>query len=113
MDWLKMPYRVEPFKTLNFNNTLTVTNEHTENTLTARDVVTQSWPDMIVTLRDSEKMLFLERWMSGSQANIRYSQKKTETFKEDRSRTQTKGLDYRFALFTKYDVFYSLSFDRR
>ena len=109
MDWLKMPYRVEPFKTLNFNNTLTITNEHTENTLTARDVVTQSWPDMIVTLRDSEKMLFLERWMSGSQANIRYSLKKTETFKEDRSRTQTKGLDYRFALFTKYDVFYSLS----
>jgi hypothetical protein len=109
MDWLKMPYRIEPFKTLNFNNTLTVTNEHTENTLTARDVVTQSWPDMIVTLRDSEKILFLERWMSGSQANIRYTQKKSETFKEERSQTETKGLDYRFSLFTKYDVFYSLA----
>ncbi|MBP9127711.1 MAG: hypothetical protein KBG07_02960 [Elusimicrobia bacterium] len=109
LDWLKMPYRVEPFKTLNLNNTLTVTNEHTETTQTARDVVTQSWPDMIMTLRDSEKMLFLERWLTGSQANIRYSLKKSETFLEDRSRTETKGLDYRFSLFTKYDVFYSLA----
>lgn len=109
LDWLKCPYRLEPFKTLNFNNTLTITNEHTENTLTARDVTTQSWPDMILTLRDTEKMLFIERWVGSSQANFRFSRRTARTFKEDVSENLTQGLDYRFSFFTRYDIFLGLS----
>lgn len=109
LDWLKCPYRLEPFKTLNFNNTLTITNEHTENTLTARDVTTQSWPDMILTLRDTEKMLFIERWVGSSQANFRFSRRTARTFKEDFNDSQTQGLDYRFTFFARYDIFLGLS----
>jgi len=109
MDWLNFPYRLEPFKTLNLNNTLTITNEHTENTLTARDVKTQSWPDLILTLRDTEKLMFIERWVGSSQANFRFSRRTSETFQEDFADSQTSGLDYRFTFFTRYDIFMALS----
>ena len=109
LDWLNFPYRLEPFKTTSLNNTLTITNEHTENTLTARDVFTQSWPDMILTFRDMEKFLFVERWVGGSQTNVRYAQRKTKTFEEDISRNVNQGLDERFTLFSRYDIFMSFS----
>jgi hypothetical protein len=109
MDWMTVPYRLEPFKTVNLNNTLTMTNEHTENTLTARDVTTQSWPDIIMTIRDTEKCLFVERWVGASQANIRFSRRKSETIFEDKSDAVTKGLDYRFTFFRRFDVFMAVS----
>ncbi len=109
LDWIKFPYRLEPFKTMSLNNTLTITNEHTENTLTARDVTSRTSPDLIVTLRDTEKLFFTERWVGGSQVNYRYTQRTAETFKEDTSDNLTQGLDYRLTFIKRYDIFMSMS----
>lgn len=109
LDWIKAPYRLEPFKTTSLNNTLTITNEHTENTLTTRDVTSRTSPDLILTIRDTEKLFFIERWVGGSQANVRYTQRTAKTFQEDTSDNITQGLDYRFTFFKRYDIFMSLS----
>jgi hypothetical protein len=109
LDWIKAPYRLEPFKTTSLNNTFTITNEHTENTLTTRDVTSRTSPDLILTIRDTEKLFFIERWVGGSQANVRYTQRTAKTFQEDTSENITQGLDYRFTFFKRYDIFMSLS----
>lgn len=109
LDWIPAPLRLQPLKTLNLTGTYTNTDEHTENTETLRDVNTVSWPDVLVTLRDTEKFMGLEKWMSGSQINLRANRKRSETFNEELSDSKTNGGDYRLTLFARYDCFLSYS----
>ncbi len=109
LDWLSAPFRLHPLKTINLTGTYTNTDEHTDNTLTLRDVNTVSWPDVVVTVRDTEKIMGLGKWMSGSQVNVRENRKKSEIFKEEFSDTRTNGGDYRFTLLARYDIFLTYS----
>jgi hypothetical protein len=107
MDWLPTPRALEPLKTFTITATITNTDEHTETTETIRDAVTRIWPDTILSLRDTEKFLFLRRWMGNSQVNYRFNRKRTETFKVQFTEENTLGTDYRFTLFRRYDFFAS------
>jgi len=109
LDWLKTSPRWDPLKTLSVSNTLTNTNEHTENTLTRRDVHTMRWLDMITSLRDLEKTLGLTRWVGGSNLTGRANRQTTETFLEEWAVSRSLGGDFRFTLMKRLDWFFSMS----
>ncbi|HRY29877.1 MAG TPA: hypothetical protein P5079_07545, partial [Elusimicrobiota bacterium] len=116
LDWLSVPRLLQPIKTFRLTATVTNTDEHSETTETIRDAVTIIWPDLIYSLRDTEKFFHLERWMTNSQANLRTNRKRTETFKVQFTQEDSLTTDYRFTLWRRYDLFSSYgrtdSFDR-
>ncbi len=109
LDWFRPPKklkkRLRPLKTLNVTATVTHTEEHTEQADTMRDVSTVIWPDLIFSLRETERFFWLERWMKNSQLNIRANQRKTQAFEVSISDSKSFNTDYRFTLFRRYDVY--------
>jgi hypothetical protein len=101
------PARLAPLKTLALTVTVTDTDEHTDNTGTPRDISTRVWPDVIVTLRETEKFFNLSRWMNNSQWSLRANRRTSETFNVDSSRADALGMDYRFGILDRYDFFAS------
>ena len=94
-------------RTLTTNFTYSVSEEHSYITGTRRDVYTRVWPDVLMGLSQSEKLLRLERWMSDSQVNFRLQKKTVETHTISRSENKTYGGDWRFSLVKKIDLNFS------
>ncbi len=107
LDWISPPRFLQPVKTFTLTATVTNTDEHTETTDTLRDSVTRIWPDLIFSLRDTEKFFFLHRWMGNSQVNLRTNRKETEMFKVQFTEEESLGGDYRFTLWRRFDFFLS------
>jgi hypothetical protein len=107
LDWINFKRMFEPLKTLSLTATVTNTDEHTETTDTLRDASTVIWPDLIYSLRDTEKLFGLRRWMQNSQLNLRTNTKKTEVFNVQFTEDESMSTDYRFMLFRRYDFFLS------
>ncbi|MBK8126688.1 MAG: hypothetical protein IPP09_06075 [Elusimicrobia bacterium] len=107
LDWVKFPKALGPLNTLSVSNTITDTNEHTESTLTLRDVHTIGWLDMIASIRDLEKPFPLRKWVSGAQVNTRLNRRYTETFFEEEGDSRAQGVDLRFTHLGRYDWFLS------
>jgi hypothetical protein len=106
-DWLSVKRPWEPFRTLHFTVTVTNTDEHTEAGESIKDISSVIWPDVTASIRDTERFLYLERWMSNSQLNVRTNTKKAETFGEEFRQDDALNSDYRFTWRQKYDVFLS------
>lgn len=106
-DWLDFRGRVEPLRTLRLTTTLTITEDHRETGEAIQDVSTVVWPDVLVSIRDTERMLRLDRWMANSQLNLRTNKKDTKTFGEEFRRDNSLGSDYHFMLRERFDVFMS------
>jgi hypothetical protein len=105
LDWLNPPGMLQPLKTLSMTATVTSTEEHTETTETERDAITLIWPDLIFSLRDTERLYGLQRWMGNSQLNVRSNVKKTETYTVELTENKSVSTDYRFTLWGRYDFF--------
>ncbi|MBI4396120.1 MAG: hypothetical protein HY548_03425 [Elusimicrobia bacterium] len=105
LDWLRTPRWISPIKTFNFTATVTNTDEHSETTETVRDATTIIWPDFIFSLRETEKLFWLHRWMGNSQVNLRTNRKKTEDFNTEFSENKSLSSDYRFTLWSRFDFF--------
>jgi hypothetical protein len=106
-DWLNLRGPVEPLRTFRMTATLTDTDEHVESGEAVRDVSTVVWPDLLLSIRDTERMFHLDRWMSNSQLNLRTNKKDTRTFGETFQRANSLGSDYHFLFRNNYDVFLS------
>lgn len=104
--------RLAPVRTLTTNFTYSASEEHSYITGTRRDVYTRVWPDVLMGLSQSEKMLHLERWMSDSQVNFRLQKKSVETRAISRSENRTYGGDWRFNLLRKIDLNFSANTTR-
>lgn len=107
LDWIKFPKPLAPLKTLSVSNTVTDTNEHTESTLTLRDVHTIGWLDMIASIRELEKPFALRKWVTGAQVNTRLNRRTTEIFFEEEGESSAQGVDLRFTHLGRYDWFLS------
>jgi hypothetical protein len=105
LDWIPFPTRLQPFKTLGITATVTNTDEHKEVTGTVSDSTTRIWPDLIFSMRETEKLYGLRRWMENSQLNVRTNRKKTEIFKTQFTQDRALNTDYRFTLFRRYDLY--------
>jgi hypothetical protein len=108
-DWLMLRGPAEPLRTFRLTTTYTDTEEHTEAGEAIRDVSSVVFPDVLLSIRDTERFMRLERWMSNSQLNVRGNRKRTETFGQEFRLDNAAGSDYHFVLKDKYDVFLSYS----
>jgi hypothetical protein len=106
-DWLNLRGPAEPLRTFRATVTMTQTDEHTETGEAIRDVSTVVWPDVLFSIRDTERFFRAERWMANSQLNLRGNKKVTQTFGESFRQDDTLGSDYHFLLRERYDVFAS------
>ena len=98
-----MPYRLEPLRTLNITNSYTGTQQHQETTGTITDADTVILPDMIVTMRDSEKFFGAERYLSNSRLTLRATLRDTNTHGVDDAKSTTVGFEYLFTVLKKVD----------
>jgi hypothetical protein len=96
--------RLSPIRTLTTNFTYSGSEEHSLITGTKRDVYTRVWPDLLIGLSQTEKMFYLDRWLSDSQINFRLQQKSVETVLISVSESKSYGGDWRFNLFRKLDL---------
>jgi hypothetical protein len=96
--------RLSVVRTLTTNFTYSGTDEHSYITGTKRDVYTRVWPDFIFGLSQIEKALYVERWVSDSQLNLRDQKKVSKTEKVSTSENSSYGSDLRFNLLRKLDL---------
>lgn len=96
--------RLDPLKTLSTNFTYTGTNQHSLITGTQSDVINRVWPDLLFGMNKLEKMIFLDRWISDSVFNFRQQTKTVDTLNITHDDSNTYGADWRFHIFTKYDL---------
>jgi hypothetical protein len=109
LDWLRFRPRFQPLNTLGVSITYTHTDEHSEATGTNTDTETTTWPDLIFSLRDTEKLYGFQRFMGNSLLNLRTSRKDsfsvTNGVLQTTSKSLDHGTDYRFTLWRRYDIF--------
>ncbi len=101
--------RLLPVKTMTANFTYTGTNEHSLITGTQKDVTTRIWPDLLFGFSQIERMLFLDRWVSDSQLNLKTQRKTVDTLSITHDDSSSYGADWRFHLLRRYDL--SLSYN--
>ncbi|MCX5778159.1 MAG: hypothetical protein NTU66_02925 [Elusimicrobia bacterium] len=101
--------RLSPLRTVTTNFTYSGSDEHSYITGTKRDVYTRVWPDLLIGLSQSEKMLYLDRWLSDSQINFRLQQKSVDTLLIAHSETKSYGGDWRFNLVRKLDLNFTVN----
>jgi hypothetical protein len=99
-----MPFRLDPLRTMNITNTYTDTRQHQETTGTATDSKTTILPDMILTIRDTEKFYGMERALTNSRLTLRGTLRDTDTFGIDDAKSTTLGFEYLFTVLRKVDL---------
>lgn len=99
-----MPYRLEPLRTMNITNSYTDTQQHTETTGTITNADTVILPDIIITMRDTEKFIGMERYLSNSRLTLRGTMHDTNTIGVDDAKSDTYGFEYLVTLLKKLDI---------
>ncbi|HOW27888.1 MAG TPA: hypothetical protein PK876_05255 [Elusimicrobiota bacterium] len=107
LDWIPFPFRLSPLRTFSTTAKYSNTDEHKETTETPTDSKSVTWPDLTLSLRDTEKFFWLERWMGNSQANVRTSRRFSETVKVNYTENRDFSSDYRFTLWKRFDLFFT------
>jgi hypothetical protein len=101
--------RLSPVKTLTTNFTYTGSHEDTTSLGTNRVTNTTVWPDILLGLGQVEKMIWLERWVSNSQLNLKEQMRTSVTENYTSSNNSSYGADIRFMLLKKYDMSFSVA----
>jgi hypothetical protein len=96
--------RLSPLKTLTANFTYTGNEEHSYITGTTKDVFTRVWPDLVFSMGQLERMIWLEKWFSDSQFNLKHQRRITETATVSNSESKSYGGDWRFNLLRRIDM---------
>lgn len=96
--------RLSPLKTLNSNFTYSRSDEFSAITGTQRRSYTLNWPDLLFSLSDVEKMIFLERWTADTTINYKTATRRSETIGQASSESSNYGIDGRTSLFKKYNI---------
>jgi hypothetical protein len=109
LEALSLSGRLAPLRTLTANFTYTGNEEHSYITGTQKDVYTRVWPDLVFGLTQLERALWIERWFSDSQLNLRHQKKTTETVGVAYSEAKTYGGDWRFNLLKRLDTSLALN----
>jgi len=104
LEQVYLPGRISAFKTLSSNITYSRSDEFADTTGTERRSFTLNWPDMLFTLSEVEKILFVERYATDTSVNYKTSLRHSETIAQNSSENLNYGLELRTLLFRKYDV---------
>ncbi len=95
--------RLKPLNTLSLTSNYLVSREDSEDTGTQRHVDSITWPDLILTINDTENFFNVKRVISASRLVLKTNRRLTETRNVSRSRADSYGVDYQFQFIKKYD----------
>jgi hypothetical protein len=106
--------RLKPFGTTSITSNYLLSKEDDENTGTFKHVDSITFPDLILTMNDVEKIFNIKRVLDSSRLVFKTNRRLTETREVSRDRADTMGVDYQFRFFKKVDVAtsYNLSTSR-
>ncbi|MDI6756752.1 MAG: hypothetical protein QME32_01875 [Endomicrobiia bacterium] len=108
LEQIYFPGRLAPWKTLNTNFNYSRSDEYSDTTGTERNTFTLNWPDMLFTLSDVEKMIYLDRYASDTTLNyktaVRYSQTHSHGAPQSSAETANYGIEGRATAMRRYNV---------
>ncbi|PKN00955.1 MAG: hypothetical protein CVU77_07520 [Elusimicrobia bacterium HGW-Elusimicrobia-1] len=96
--------RLAPWKTLNSNFTYSRSDEYSDTTGTERRSYTLNWPDLLFTLSDVEKMIFLERYASDTTISYKTALRYSETLGQTSAESSNYGIEGRTTALKRYSV---------
>ncbi len=94
-----------PFRTMSLTSTLTNTQQKQETTGTPSRIVTKIYPDLLMSMTQTEHFFNAQRYMSNTQLNLKTQYKKVDTENTSLQTVFMNGGDWRFTLWRKLDVF--------
>ena len=98
---------LRPLNTVTANFTYTQSSENSFVTGTTKDVYTRIWPELLIGISGVEMFLGSVTWMSDTQINFKYNNKDIQTYGVSTIASIGSGIDYRFKLFKKLDLYAS------
>lgn len=93
--------RLNPLRSLSLTNNYNESIQRSETTGTKSRTESKSLPDLLVSMRQIETLLFVERWMSGTNTDFKYSRRTNKTVNVSLNTDTAFGSDLRF-LFLKF-----------
>jgi len=95
--------RLKPLTSLSLTSNYLKSVEDGETTGTTRHVESTTFPDLIVTINNSEKFFNVQRVIDNSRLVFKTNKRLTETKDVSRSTSLTWGTDYQFQFLKKFD----------
>ncbi|PKM92540.1 MAG: hypothetical protein CVU80_02815, partial [Elusimicrobia bacterium HGW-Elusimicrobia-4] len=112
-EFLPFGGHLSPIKAITTTSAYSKTDRKSETTGTQSQTITQNWPDLTAGIPDTEKFFFIEKYVSDTQVNLRYTKRTTDDYAFDEktkfARTISNSYDYRFNFIKKFDCFTSYS----
>ncbi|MBI5574219.1 MAG: hypothetical protein HY919_06680 [Elusimicrobia bacterium] len=112
-EFLPFRGRLLPIKAITTTSAYSKTDRKSETTGTQSQTITLNWPDITAGIPDTEKFFFIEKYVTDTQVNLRYTKRTTDDYAFDEktkfARTISNSYDYRFNFIKKFDCFTSYS----
>jgi len=112
-EFLKLNGRLSPINTITTSSAFSKTDTKRDETGTKSRTVSRNWPDISAGISETEKILFIDKYLSDTQASIKHSKRTAHNFTFGReisfSRAISNSYDYRFNLIRKFDCYTSYS----
>jgi hypothetical protein len=99
--------RWTPLKTFSVSNNYVRSIQRSEVTGTLSKTLSTTFPDLVASISQMELLLHSERWMSNTQLNFRYSDRKTENVGASIATEQALSMDLRSVVRKRYDTLIS------
>lgn len=103
--------RWSPLKTLSLSNNYVRSIQRSDTTGTQSKTLSTTFPDAVASIGQLEILLGTQRWMSSTQMNYKFSQRKTETVGSSINTEDAFGTDLRTIIRKRFDTL--LSYNQR
>ncbi|MBI3553464.1 MAG: hypothetical protein HY077_13290 [Elusimicrobia bacterium] len=95
--------RLSAFKTISISNNYVRSIQRQNVTGTLSKTISTTFPDIIASMSQLEKLWFTERWMANTQMNAKYSEHKILNIGQTLNRDQAFGTDLRAMIVKRFD----------
>ena len=99
-------------RTLSISNNYVLSTQRSEVTGTVSKTVSRTLPDAVASLSQIEQLLGVQRWMSNTQMNFKYSHRTTENVGSTLNTENSFGTDLRSLILKKFDTSLSVNVRR-
>jgi hypothetical protein len=96
--------KLKPFGTMSITSNYLLSKEDDENTGTFKHIDSITFPDLILTMNDTEDIFGIKKVIDSSRLVFKTNKRLTETRDVSRDVANTWGLDYQFRFWKKVDV---------
>ncbi len=99
-------------RTLSISNNYVLSTQRSEVTGTPSKTISRTLPDAVASLSQIEQLLSVQRWMTNTQMNFKYSRRTTENVGATINTENSFGTDLRTLLIKKFDTSISVNLRR-